>query len=722
MNTSTPEHSPDVEGRDLGWFRGVFRPTFLTVLGAMLYLRLGWLVGENGLPGSIMILLVCVTITGTTALSVASIATNQRVAPGGAFGIISQAVGLEAGGAIGWPLYVAQALSASMYAYAFAEVFTTTFTAGVGLDLPLVPVALVAFVAVVGLAWRSADLVAKAQGILLFVVLAAVISLFGGWFSATEWHMPTLVARGGSVGVVTSFAVFFPAVTGIMVGVGMSGQLSDPSESIPRGTLTAWAATSVLYLVGAVWYAMVVPADLLLSSNEVAFDYAFSGVVVRIGLLFSTLVAALSSLVASSALLHALAANQLAPRWEWLSEPTGRRATLVSAAVASVGLLSGSLDAIAPIITAFFILTYLSLNAVVLLEQQLAMISFRPTYPVTRWVPALGVVMSGSALVFASPRSLLILGVLAVMGLFIGFSKAEIETPWETARSGLNVALAAWAARRAAAVGRQLRSWKPDLLAPIVSPEQTGTVGPLLEAVAGHHGSAKVMAVGEDVAVRDAALGIVDRLRKREVFATYTALSEDGFSTAFSTALDAMQGDLFPPNLVVLDLTRIDERVLKAADARCRALKLGLMVYLPGPDKPLGNRQKVDVWLTAPVDQAELTMHNANLDLPVLVGWLASTRWEGELCLVSAVRPDQDLAATRAWLEGVRKGCRLGARCSVDAKRGAFLEVLKARPAADLHVFGLPPEIHRSSLVAIAEAAGGATVYLRDSGQESAFV
>ena len=50
-----------------GMFAGVFRPVVLTILGAMLYLREGWLVGNSGLLGALAIIGVAYSITGTTA-------------------------------------------------------------------------------------------------------------------------------------------------------------------------------------------------------------------------------------------------------------------------------------------------------------------------------------------------------------------------------------------------------------------------------------------------------------------------------------------------------------------------------------------------------------------------------------------------------------------------------------------------------------------------------
>jgi len=102
-----------------GTFGGVFTPTLLTILGVIMYLREGWVVGNAGLLGAWVIILLSFAITGFTGFSLASITTNIRIGAGGAFNIISQSLGLEVGGSIGIPLYLAQALAVSMYIFGF---------------------------------------------------------------------------------------------------------------------------------------------------------------------------------------------------------------------------------------------------------------------------------------------------------------------------------------------------------------------------------------------------------------------------------------------------------------------------------------------------------------------------------------------------------------------------------------------------------------------------
>ena len=67
----------------LGTFGGVFTPSILTILGVIMYLRFGWVVGNVGLIGTLIIVTLSTSITFLTGLSIASIATDQRVRIGG---------------------------------------------------------------------------------------------------------------------------------------------------------------------------------------------------------------------------------------------------------------------------------------------------------------------------------------------------------------------------------------------------------------------------------------------------------------------------------------------------------------------------------------------------------------------------------------------------------------------------------------------------------------
>ena len=98
----------------LGTFIGVFTPSILTILGVILFLRIGWVVGHVGLVPALAVVVAANLITLATALSVSAIATNMHVGVGGAYYMISRSLGLELGGAIGVPLYLSQVRSTAL--------------------------------------------------------------------------------------------------------------------------------------------------------------------------------------------------------------------------------------------------------------------------------------------------------------------------------------------------------------------------------------------------------------------------------------------------------------------------------------------------------------------------------------------------------------------------------------------------------------------------------
>ena len=114
----------------------VFLAAISTILGAILFLRFAYAVGNVGALGAIIIILIGHAITIPTGLAVAEIATNLKVEGGGEYYIISRSFGKSIGGAIGISLYFSQAISVAFYMIAFAEAFRPL---AAGLDLPFDP-------------------------------------------------------------------------------------------------------------------------------------------------------------------------------------------------------------------------------------------------------------------------------------------------------------------------------------------------------------------------------------------------------------------------------------------------------------------------------------------------------------------------------------------------------------------------------------------------------
>ncbi len=167
-----------MKSKTFGNFTGVFMPITLTILGVVMFVRLPWVVGNAGIVGSLAIVLLSVAITLTAALSISSITTNIRIGEGGAFSVISQSLGLEIGGAIGIPFYLAQAIAVSMYVFGFREGLQAIFPNNDPFLLDIYT-----FVLVMAIAFISTSFAFKIQHFILGIVALSLMCIYGALFT-----------------------------------------------------------------------------------------------------------------------------------------------------------------------------------------------------------------------------------------------------------------------------------------------------------------------------------------------------------------------------------------------------------------------------------------------------------------------------------------------------------------------------------------------------------
>lgn len=377
------------KGNKFGTFKGVFTPSILTILGVIMYLRLPWIVGEAGLIATIGIILIAHLISVSTGLSVASIATDKHVEAGGPYFMISRSLGLPIGGTLGLALFVGLSFSVSLYLIGFSE----TFLSAMGFENTLSNIRLTGAITLAGVAiitLISTNLALKAQFIIFTVMGLSLISIFSGSheFRPAE---ALIEPAGNALPWIALFAVFFPAVTGFTAGVSMSGDLRDPKKAIPRGTITAILVGLLVYLGLAIFFALTVSRNLLKDPTVLYQISLFSPLVIA-GIWGATLSSAVGSILGAPRILQATAIDRVTPRFfakGYGSANEPRNALILTFIIAFAGIMIGDLNAIARLVSIFFIITYGFLNLTCAIESIVGS-DFRPSFRVPPWIGFFG--------------------------------------------------------------------------------------------------------------------------------------------------------------------------------------------------------------------------------------------------------------------------------------------------------------------------------------------
>jgi len=667
----------------------------------------------------VLILMAIYTIIGSTALSLSSLATNIRIRRGGAYSIVAQALGLEAGGAIGLPLFIARTLSGTMYLLGFAEAVKLLIP-----GLPTILLGFLAFLLVFSLSRRRADIALQGQRYVLMFTVAAIVAAILGAFVNPTLHTPRLWGDFESANFLLLFAVFFPAGTGIMVGTDLSGDLENPRQSIPTGTLSAVTTTFGIYLLMALWYAVSASPDELRTDLLVMADKSAFGFLVLLGLMFATLGAALSSLVGAPRLLQALAADQIIPSTALAEQRDGSpvNAAVVTGIIAALALLFGSLNAIAPIITTIFLITYGTINLIVLIEQLLNMPSFRPTFRVSIVVPTLGFSSCLLGILAISP----VWGAIAlggVVGLYGWLTYRNLQTPWETVHSGLFVSIASWAARQVETLpGARERSWTPDLLFPLANAQEADSPLKLFQALARPKGSVRFVQIATSSRLDEKALqSAAKNLIEMEVHATTSTLASKDFGHGAGSAISVMKAAPFPPNIVFVDLHDRTTKELTSIIERARATGMGLVVW-GGGVRSIPRNLQIGLWLSEQSPNWELGLHSSsNLHLPVLLALQLHNNAGGDLHVHICVKQPADRTAATDYLRDLRDRARLPNNTRLMVHEVSFAEALASQSHFNFQIFGLSETADANDLRQLAQQTATACLFVRDSGFESAF-
>tara|TARA_B100001287_G_scaffold266254_1_gene260002 strand:- start:12650 stop:17536 length:4887 start_codon:yes stop_codon:yes gene_type:complete len=381
--------------KKFGTFSGVLTPSLLTILGVIMYMRLGSVVGNStGIVQVILIIVFAHLISITTGLSVSSISTDKKIEKGGIYYMLTRSLGLPIGGAIGLTIFVATAFSISLYLIGFSESLIPVLDDSIGIgQISINKLRLfgtLALCLVMLIAYISTSFALKIQYVILGLIVLSLGSIFLGSSEGLKKGTDVLNAPSFSV----LFGIFFPAVTGFTAGVAMSGDLKNPRLSIPWGTMLSIFIGLGVYIILAVFIYYNIDNEILKSNNNVLIEFGAVSILVIGGVWGATLSSALGGILGGPRILQAMSIDNITPKifakgYGLNNEP--RNALFLTFIIAELGILIGELNVIAELVAMFYMAAYLFINISCFLEQWSSP-DFRPKFKIPIWISLVGAI------------------------------------------------------------------------------------------------------------------------------------------------------------------------------------------------------------------------------------------------------------------------------------------------------------------------------------------
>jgi amino acid transporter len=690
MNTTIDSNK---KSNRLGTFGGVFTPSILTILGVIMFMRAGLVLGQSGILHALLILFLAKSITTLTALSISAVSTNTPVSGGGAYFLISRSLGPEFGGAIGIALFCAQAISVPFYTLGFTEALVRTFP---DMAAHFRTIALATSLLLFLISWVGAGWAIKAQYVIMAFLALSIVAFLGGaaanfQLDLIKKNWPSVYASPG-MSIWTMFAIYFPAVTGIMAGVNMSGDLKDPARSIPIGTLAAVGVGFLVYLIQIVLVGGAqTRLQLIDSSFETLCRQALfgSGSLVVAGVFAATLSSAIGSFLGAPRILQAVARDGLFQVLRPFAKGSPRsdephRALLLTLAVTGAVIFyasedsgGGAFDVIAAVVTMFFLYTYGMINLAAFVESYAQNPSFRPRFRFYHWGSAgIGALAClGTALLIDAVAAFVAIVIVSL--IYAALRRKTLKARFGDARWGFVYSRVRANLLKLSTMPSHPKNWRPIVLVLSGRPEDR------------LHMTALALWIGHErglVTLARVLVGELDELARHREAAIYQLnkfLAENDFralsTVVVSRSLDDGLNALIQahpvgplqPNTVMMGWSDEPERCEPFVGLlnSVNLLKKSLILVREGGLHKVKGQRKIDVWWRG----------KENGSLMMLVTHLLTLNPEWSDSSVRLLRRVHDEAgkhpATEA-LENLMDAARVSGEAAVIVSEDDFTEVL----------------------------------------------
>ena len=677
----------------LGTFGGVFTPSILTILGVIMFMRAGYVIGQAGIIQTVFILLIAKSITTLTSLSISAVSTNTPVSGGGAYFLISRALGPEFGGAIGIALFMAQAISVPFYILGFTEALVRAFPGAVQHFLNIT---LFTTVALFIISFTGAKLAIKTQYLIMGILLLAILAFMGGSIVNFKGDIflsnlaPEYSSGDQSFWIV--FALYFPAVTGIMAGVNMSGDLKDPGNAIPKGTFAAVFTGLIIYglqiliISGAQTRTQLLNSSFETMGEQALFGFGF---LVTAGVFAATLSSGLGSFLGAPRVLQAVARDDVIPLLGVFGRGSRKgdephRALVFTLLItffiifwAGNNTDGSSFNIIASIVTMFFLYTYGMINIAAFVESFAGNPSFRPRFKYYHWFLALtggiGCVVTAFLI---DPWSAFFAAVL-IMVFYYFLRRRILRVHFGDARWGFIYSRLRNNLLTLATLSINPKNWRPSILVLTGDPEARMTMSMYALWIGAERGLVTLVRVltGDLLELSNLRKVAKEQLGRFIHENNFKALSTVVVSRNLDEGLSALiQGHAIgplQPNVIFMGWASDEERSVPFVRHLMSAYSLGMsLILLKDNGRPKdGKPKRIDIWWRG----------KDNGSLMVIISHLLTLNYEwrgAKIRLLRMIQKEEGRDPATHALRNMIDKARIDADAQIIVSGSPFKEVL----------------------------------------------
>uniref|UniRef100_A0A674AE41 Solute carrier family 12 member 1 n=1 Tax=Salmo trutta TaxID=8032 RepID=A0A674AE41_SALTR len=588
----------------------------LNIWGVMLFIRLSWVFGQAGWGLGIVVIALSCVVTTVTGLSMSAICTNGVVRGGGAYYLISRSLGPEFGGSIGLIFAFANAVAVAMYVVGFAETVVDLLKENDAImidelnDIRIIgciSVVLLLGISVAGMEW-------EAKIGLLIILLIAIANVFvgtgipastdkksKGFFNYdAKIFMENLPPdfRNGET-FFSVFAIFFPAATGILAGANISGDLKDPQDALPKGTLLAILITGVTYLGVALSATVVRDATgnindtiatgmemLCNGTNTAACEQGWNfsscdvnsckfgsmnnfqvmtmvsgfGPLITAGTFSATLSSALASLVSAPKVFQALCKDNIYTALKFFAKGHGKnnepiRGYVLTFIIAVAFIIIADLNVIAPIISNFFLASYALINFSCFHASYAKSPGWRPAYRYyNMWLSLFGAVLCcGVMFVINWWAALLTYAIEIFLYVYVTVKKPNVN--WGSSTQAVTFVSAVNNALSLTGVEDHVKNFRPQCMVLTGAPKNRPALLDLAHCFTKNYGLCLTCEGPRTETLTDVNAGMEKNqmwLNKKKRKAFYAAVACDSFRQGTEILLQASGLGRLKPNILMM--------------------------------------------------------------------------------------------------------------------------------------------------------------------------